>query len=65
MSGKREGPYVRRFAQQSPLDAIDYVITHELCHGAVPHHGPAFYELLGRVMPDWERRKIRLETILA
>ncbi|WP_281281986.1 M48 family metallopeptidase [Rubellimicrobium roseum] len=44
---------------------MDYVITHELCHGAVPHHGPAFYELLGRVMPDWERRKIRLETILA
>ncbi|WP_423210480.1 M48 family metallopeptidase [Paracoccus yeei] len=24
---------------QAPVDAIDYVITHELCHVAEPHHG--------------------------
>lgn len=50
---------------QAPVDAIDYVITHELCHIAEPHHGPAFFELLDQVMPDWERRKNRLERALA
>ena len=50
---------------QAPTDAIDYVITHELCHIAEPHHGPAFFDLLTRVMPDWERRKQRLERIMA
>ena len=50
---------------EAPVDAIDYVITHELCHVAEPHHDTAFYELLERVMPDWGRRKQRLERIMA
>ena len=50
---------------QAPVDAIDYVITHELCHVAEPHHGTAFFELLEKVMPDWERRKQRLERAMA
>lgn len=47
------------------VDAIDYVITHELCHITEPHHGAAFYVLLAQVMPDWERRKLRLERSMA
>lgn len=50
---------------EAPIDAIDYVITHELCHIAVPHHGPEFFELLERVLPDWEKRKHRLEQKMA
>jgi predicted metal-dependent hydrolase len=50
---------------QAPVDTIDYVITHELCHVAEPHHSPAFFELLDKVMPDWERRKHRLELAMA
>ena len=50
---------------QAPIDAIDYVITHGLCHVAEPHHGAAFFELLDKVMPDWERRKQRLERAMA
>lgn len=50
---------------QAPVDAIDYVITHELCHVAEPHHGAAFFELLERVMPDWESRKSKLERAMA
>jgi len=46
---------------QAPVHAIDYVIAHELCHRAHPHHGPAFYALLDGVMPDWRLRKLRLE----
>jgi len=50
---------------RSSVDAIDYVITHELCHLRFRHHGPEFFQLLDRVMPDWERRKIKLERQLA
>jgi len=50
---------------QAPVDSIDYVITHELCHVAQPHHEPAFFRLLDRILPNWERRKQRLECVLA
>ncbi|MEL6361761.1 MAG: SprT family zinc-dependent metalloprotease [Pseudomonadota bacterium] len=49
---------------EAPVDAIDYVITHELCHIEHRHHGPKFYDLLDRVMPDWRKRKTRLEQYL-
>jgi predicted metal-dependent hydrolase len=50
---------------EAPIDAIDYVITHELCHITEPHHGSAFFDLLDMILPDWERRKRRLEKIMA
>lgn len=50
---------------RASVDTIDYVITHEVCHIKYPHHGPAFVELLTRVMPDWESRKSKLERLLA
>jgi len=50
---------------EAPIDAIDYVITHELCHIAEPHHGPAFFDLLNVILPDWQKRKRRLEKTMA
>ena len=50
---------------EAPVDTIDYVIAHELCHIAEPHHGAAFYRLLDSVMPDWVGRKERLEEKMA
>jgi len=50
---------------QAPVDAIDYVITHELCHILEPNHNAAFYRILSKAMNDWEYRKERLERILA
>lgn len=47
---------------QTPKVCIDYVIAHELCHRKEPNHGPAFYALLDRIMPDWRDRKQRLNT---
>lgn len=50
---------------EAPTDALDYVITHELCHISEPNHGPRFFSLLDRVMPDWPKRKDRLEKVMA
>lgn len=50
---------------QAPADAIDYVITHELCHRIEPSHSPRYFRMLRRAMSDWERRKKQLEQILA
>lgn len=44
-----------------PLECIDYVVAHELVHVAIPHHKPAYWRMLGRVMPDWRRWRARLE----
>jgi hypothetical protein len=41
---------------------IDYVIMHEICHLRVMNHGPDFYELLSRHMPDWKRRRNQLNA---
>ncbi len=49
---------------EAPIDCVDYVIVHELCHVQEPHHGPAFFELLEQKLPNWERRKNRLEKIM-
>lgn len=46
---------------RSPSSCIEYVIVHELCHLIHPNHDKKFYNLLKRTMPDWEKRKARLE----
>lgn len=49
---------------RAPRACIEYVVTHELCHLLHRDHDAGFYRLLGRVMPDWEQRKQRLEEAL-
>ena len=46
---------------RAPKECIEYVIVHELCHLVYPNHSKDFYELLERHLPDWKRRKHKLE----
>ena len=49
---------------KAPILCIDYVIVHELCHLLYPNHDRKFFRLLKRIMPDWEKRKERLEKVI-
>ncbi|QZT37067.1 M48 family metallopeptidase [Halosquirtibacter xylanolyticus] len=48
---------------QAPLHCIRYVIVHELCHVKYHHHGPQFYALLDRLLPDWRVSKNELDRM--
>jgi predicted metal-dependent hydrolase len=50
---------------QAPKDCIDYVVMHELCHLKEAHHGPRFWALLGKLMPDYEQRQTELNRLAA
>ena len=39
---------------------VDYLVVHELAHLREPHHGPAFWREVERVLPDWRERRRRL-----
>lgn len=43
-----------------PIEAIDYVIMHELCHLLEMNHSAAFYRLLENLCPDYKQREALL-----
>ena len=50
---------------KAPLACIEYVVTHELCHQKEHNHGIEFFRLLNKVMPDWRKRKNKLEQVMS
>ncbi len=45
------------FLMQYPLEAVDYVIVHELTHIRYCNHSREFYDLIARYMPDYKQRE--------
>jgi predicted metal-dependent hydrolase len=47
---------------KAPLEIIDSVIAHEICHLQEMNHSGAFYALLDDLDPDWRHHRSRLKS---
>ena len=47
---------------QYPIEAIEYVVVHELAHTVHHDHSKAFYALIEKYMPDYKQREKLLRT---
>ncbi len=45
----------------APLDAIDYVVVHELVHLKIRNHSKDFYAEVAKILPDYREREKWLE----
>ena len=41
----------------APIEAIDYVIVHELCHLTHMNHDRSFWRRVGSIFPDYKKRQ--------
>jgi predicted metal-dependent hydrolase len=48
---------------QLPIHLVDYVVAHELAHVRVSGHGPDYWSLLGRALPECRGLKTELDEL--
>lgn len=48
---------------KAPPACLDYVIIHELCHVRVRHHGPDFWKLVEKYVPDHRALRKLLRSV--
>lgn len=48
---------------KTPMDCVDYVVAHELCHLVHHDHGAGFRELLDFVLPRWRDARRLLKKL--
>ena len=46
---------------QAPLNIIDYVICHELCHLKYMNHSKEYWNLVGKVFPQYKQAESYLK----
>lgn len=47
---------------EKPRAAVEYVVLHEYAHFVHPNHGPAFWALVARYLPDYRARRALLKA---
>ena len=45
-----------------PPELRDYVVVHELCHLVELNHSRAFWELVGKILPEWKELRRALKN---
>lgn len=53
---KRQLTFNWRLAM-APLEVIDYVVVHEMCHMIHMNHDRSFWRLVGKIIPDYKDRE--------
>lgn len=48
---------------KAPVQCVDYVLLHELCHLVERNHSDRFYKMLSKHQSDWQCRRSRLNEI--
>jgi predicted metal-dependent hydrolase len=48
---------------QAPMRLVDYVLAHELAHLRERNHTRAFWSLIGKAIPDYDRRRDELKQL--
>ena len=48
---------------QAPMRLVDYVVVHELVHLRHRGHGREYWQAVGRVLPDYDRRREELREL--
>lgn len=61
-SGKNSICFSYRLMQYS-MDAIDYVVVHELAHIKHKNHSKKFYDLIEKYLPDYKERQRLLKNL--
>jgi hypothetical protein len=46
----------------APVEVLDYVVVHELCHLVHMNHSPSFWKLVKTVFPDFKSKERWLKT---
>lgn len=48
---------------KAPLHLLDYLVVHELAHIREKNHGPRFWDLVHRFVPDAKQRRVALHCL--
>lgn len=46
-----------------PEELAEYIVVHELCHLKEFNHSPAFWRLVGELLPDYKNRRRRIKKM--
>lgn len=51
------------YCMMAPIETVDYIIVHELCHIRHFNHSPQFWEEVAKYCPDYARHKAYLREL--